>query len=337
MRIVLELRSYLGGRDLGVIPVVAGTWALSDAAGVTVPGTIEFAVPATPEWLPVLPHHPLAGFGQRVRALVGWEGSALSTWGWYRLDRPVRSGSLIRCTGRGLLREVERARLTQTWQTTAGDTRAGVARALLAGLLPVAVTGVTDEALPVATWTDDRLGAFWEVVESWPARVAMAEQTVQILPPWDDAAPGSAVGGLIDGPGGTLLGLLEPAGNTNTDPYNGYVVSSLSEGDQPPMVGFWAQPDGPMAWGGPYGQNPAFFASPLNPSDEGKLRAIAERMTRREAASSASWTFQARPDPARRVGDVVTVRSSRQGIAGVGRIMSLTLTRSALTGEVVLL
>lgn len=337
-QLVIEVNSYLGSGAAVPVPVVSGSWKLADESGVKVPGSIEFAVPATQEWIPIRPDHPLAGFGQRVRARVGWAGGPLSTWGWYRLDRPTRSGAMVRCTGRGLLREVERARLTQTWQTTTGQTRSQVAKALLAGLLPVVVaSGVADAALPVSTWSEDRLAAFWEIVESWPgARAAVVEQTVQILPAWSDASPGVAVGRLATGVGGTLLAPLESA-DTGTDPYNGYVVSTVPEGDASPMTEFWGMPSGPMMWGGPYGQNPAFFSSPLNPSDRTQLQAIAQRLTLREVTAAASWNFQAKPDPSRRVGDVVTLSAPGQGVSGVGRIMSLALTRSALSGTVVAL
>ncbi|MGC4106044.1 MAG: hypothetical protein QM753_06775 [Thermomicrobiales bacterium] len=335
-RLVLELVSYLDGEPLATIPVVSGSWRVTDEAGVRVPGSIAFTVPARPEWIPTTPAHPLAWYGQRVRASIGWEGDPLTTWGWYRLDRPRVSRPLVECTGTGLLRLVERARFTQSWQTTAGQTRAQVARALLAGILPVAAAGVTDEVLPVVTWSDDRLAAFWDVVESWPARVVMDEQTVTIVPAWNDTSPGSPAAELVDGPGGSLTAPLEPVAGGD-DPFNGYVVSNVPEGDTAATVRFWGMPDGPMRWGGPYGQNPGFFSSPLNPADPVKLLAIGERMTRREVAAGRAFKFQALPDPARRVGDVVTLQARAQGVHGLARITALSFTRSVMGGTVSLL
>lgn len=317
----VQIRIYLGGADLGLVPVVSGSWKVTDEADVTVPGTVEFSVPATDEWTPTSPEHPLAGVGQRCRVQVDGQ-----TWGWYRLSPAVRSGAVIRVTGVGLLREVERARFTQSWQTMAGQTRGQVVRQLLAGILPVVVL-VPDSVLPIATWAEDRLGALYEVVESWPARIEIRDQAARILPPWPTSGP--AVGGLA------LTAPLEPQG-AQDDPFNGYRVSTIPGGDEQPVTAFWAQPDGPMRWGGPYGQHPGFFSSPLLTADQTQLLAIAERMTRRQTEAAASFRFRAVPDPARRVGDFVTVQHERQKVSGVGRITSLSLTRSDMSGLVVM-
>ena len=96
-------------------------------------------------------------------------------------------------------------------------------------------------------------------------------------------------------------------------------------------------PDGPLAWGGPFGCNPAFYSSPLNPSDPDQLTAIAERMTRREVAVGTTVKFTAAPTLEASVGDIATVRSARRQFAGVGRITTLQLTATALTGTVAML
>ena len=103
------------------------------------------------------------------------------------------------------------------------------------------------------------------------------------------------------------------------------------------MVAFWGMPDGPMAWDGPYGRNPRFHASSLNPTDRAALTAVAERMVRRDVATGVSLNFTARPDASRRPGDVVRVRSARRQVDGVGRILAVDLTSDALTGTVAML
>ncbi len=330
----IQLSSYLGGKKLAAIPVVSGSWKVTVESDVTVPGAIEFSVPAVDDWVPVGADHPLQGMGQRVWARVD-QGSGWRTWGWYRLAKPSRDGSVINCTGQGLLREVERYRLTTSWQTVDTDTRAGVVKALLAGILPVVVSGIADEVLPVTTWEEDRLAAFWEVVESWPARAEIREQSVWILPAWSDTAPGAPTGALVDGEDGNLIDLVP--GEDDTDPFNGYVVSTVPEGDEAAVVRLWTMPDGPMKWGGPYGHNPGFYSSPLNPTDPVKLLAIAERLTRRAVSTGQTLKFTARPDTQLSLGQVVTLRSSRRGVSGTGRVLSLELTRSALTGRVAVL
>lgn len=331
----LELTSFLDGVNLGEIPVVSGSWVVRQETGVTVPGSVEFDVPAEDAWIPLRPDHPLQGMGQRVRARVDQDGTGWRTWGWYRLARPKREGAVIRCSGAGLLREAERFRLTESWQTVTGNTRAGVLRALLAGVLPVVIDGVTDEAMPVTLWEEDRLAAVWEIIESWPARAELREQTLWVLPAWNDAAPGTPTGQLVDGAGGVLVE-LQPT-EDNADPFNGYVASTVPAGDETAVVRLWTMPDGPMRWGGPYGRNPGFHASPLNPSDPAKLLAIAERLTRRAVAVGMTCEFTALPTARFELGQVVSVRSARHRIDGVGRILSLDLTRAALSGRVAML
>ena len=327
----LELTSFLAGKPLATLPVVSGSWKLSDEAAVAVPGAIEFSVPATDEWVPATPTHPLASYGQRVRARI--DGT---TWAWFRMNRPRRDGEVIQCSGQGLLREADRARLLLSWQTVDGDTRGSVAKALLAGILPVVISpALTDEAMPITLWEEDRLAAFFEVLETWPARVEMRDQAVWVLPAWDDATPGAPVGALVDGEGGTLIDLA-PASDDD-DPYNGCVASTVPAEDEAAVVAFWGMPDGPMAWGGPYGQNPRFFSSSLNPTDRTALTAIAEKLTRRDVGAGLTLTFTAVPDPTMRPGDVVTVRSSRRGVDGFVRKTAVEITRDALTGSVAML
>lgn len=333
----ITLTSWLGGNPLGTIPVVSGSWKITDESGVTVPGSIEFSVPAVDDWVPTGPSHPLAGMGQRVWAQVDQgDGSGLRTWAWFRLDRPKRSGSVIQCTGRGLLRDVERYRFPLAQTFPSGTSRSALVKALTLGVMPVVISGVADSvtASPV-TWEDSRIDALWDLLESWPARAEMREQVLTVLPAWNDASPGNPTVSLVDGPGGTLIDLTPS--DDDTDPYNAYVVSTVPSGDEAAVVRMWTMPDGPMAWDGPYGRNPGFYSSPLNPTDPTALLAIGERMTRREVAIGRTLTFTAKPLVVAKVGDVATVRSSRRGVNGVGRITALQLTANALSGTVAML
>lgn len=332
---VVEISSWLGDEFLGVLPVVSGSWEATDEAGTTVPGTLGFDVPNTPEWRPLTAGHALGSFGQRYRLRLGF-GDELLTIGWWHAARTLASGNVLQASGRGLLRLVERARLTRPYQTATGATRAGVLAELLRGILPLEVdAALADEAIPVTTWEEDRLAAVWELVESWDARLMVDDSaTVVALPAWDDTSAGDPVGLLVDGVGG-LLSDLQPAGdNTDEDPFNGYVVSTAPEGDETPVVAVWTMPDGPMAWDGPYGYNPGFFSSPLNPADPARLAGIAERMTRREVARQQRWSFVAALDPRFEVGDVVQLRHRRFGVDTTARILSLSFTRTSMTGTV---
>jgi hypothetical protein len=331
----LVLSSWLGGQSLGEIPVVEGSWKVTDQAGVKVPGTIEFAVPAVDGWRPTTTDHPLAGMGQRVWAQVD-QGDGLRTWGWFRLARPKVSGALVTCSGQGLLREVERFRLLTSMQPAVGTSRTQLVKDLVGALMPVVVSGVTDSVTTALTsFEESRIDALWQVLESWSARAEVREQALWVLPAWDDASPGDPVVSLVDGVGGVLVS-VDPV-DDDTDPFNAYVVSTVPAGDEAAVVRMWTMPDGPMAWGGPYGYNPGFYSSPLNPADPTALTAIAERMTRREVAAGRTVAFTAKPSLLASVGQIARVRSARAGVDGIGRITSLELTRSALTGSVAML
>lgn len=331
----VRLTSWLGGTFLGEIPVVDGSWKVTDQAGVKVPGTLDFSVPATAEWKPTTPGHPLAAMGQRIWAQVD-QGDGWRTWGWFRAKRPKVSGSLVACQGQGLLCEIERFRFLTSVQPVIGDTRVQILKTLVGGIMPVVVSGVSDIyfSQPVS-WEESRIDALWELLDSWPARAEVREQALWILPAWDDSNPGAPVVNLIDGPGGTLVS-LDPA-DDDTDAYNGYRVSTVPAGDEAAVVRLWTMPDGPMKWGGPYGCNPGFQASPLNPTDPGALLAIAERLTRRDVAAGRTVTFTAVPSLVASVGQIARVRSVQSGVDGIGRITSVELTRSALTGSVAML
>ena len=333
----IEVTSWLDGEPVATIPVVSGSWKITDTAGVTVPGTLEFSVPALDEWRPVSPDHPLAAFGQRFRVRLG-NGEDWLTWGWFRAGRPALEGAVIKCVGAGLLRDVERSRFTRAYQSAAGATWRAVLADIVRGILPIDFEDApADGAQPVTTWEQDRLGAVWEIVESRPARMVVDESaTLVVLPPWDDEAPGDPIADLFDGEGGTLVE-ISPDGDSDEDPPNAYVVSTVPEGDAEPVTEVWTMPDGPMRWGGPYGWNPEFFASPLNPTDRVELRRIAQRMTLRAVAQGVRVGFVIRPTPLLEVGDVVHVRSVRHGIDGLARITNLSLTRTATAGNLVLL
>lgn len=336
--LAVEVTSWLDGELLGVVPVVAGSWKITDTAGVTVPGSVEFSVPATDEWRPLTAGHPLASFGQRYRVRVGY-GDQLTAWGWYRATRPSQEGAVVQCGGVGPLRDVERARFTRPYQTASGQTWRAVLTDLLRGILPVTFddTAPADAAQPVTTWEEDRLGAVWEIVEARSARLSVDDTgTAVVSAAWDDTTPGDPVAQIVDGAGGTLVE-LSPDGDSDEDPPNGYVCSTVPDGDVEPITEVWTMPDGPMRWGGPYGFNPQFFASPLNPSDRMQLRGIAERMTRRAVAQQTRLGFRTIPDPRLEVGDVVYVRSARHQVDGLARVTNLALTRQALTGNVSLL
>ncbi len=322
-----------GGRHLGVIDEISsGSWSLTDEADVEVPGSISFDVPNTPRWSPTHADHPLRPNGVRIRAQVG-VGNEQVTWGWYRLDDTRPAGWMRRCTGRGLLSELDRQELQAPYQAPAAQGRSLVLFDLLLGVLPYAIVGLSDEP-GGGTWERKRIEGFWDTVRAWRGRAYVdSSATVVICPAWDDANPGPHVWALTDGDGGNLSS-FEPA--ETHQPYNAFVMTATAE-NQDAITETWYLPDTELAWGGLYGFRPGFISGAHLPRDPWALRYLAEVETRRQLRFWDTYTFETPFDPRPEVGDVVKVSSTRQGVSGLARITALTLTRSTLAGKVTML
>ena len=338
-RTQLAVRVWYGTASLGSVPVVPGSWQVSDSDDQQVPGELRFDVPDRPEWRPTSPAHPLAGMGQRAVVHQGVDVGNRVEWlpmGVFRLSAPTRSDDVLSVSGAGMLAGVERARLLAPYVAPKGATRAGVLGALIGGMVPWRLVGVTDEKLPSFTCERERLEGVREIIDGWPARLAMTDSGVlEVRPPYDDANPGPAVVELVDGPGGTLVSVVSQPDTASM--FNGYSVSTQPEGDQQPVTESWVMPSGPLAWSGPYGQFPGFFTAPSLPADRVRLRAVAQMMTLRAGRRRDAYEVTAAPDPRVQVGDVAHVRSTAQGIDITGRVTQVTHTRTQLRATVAFL
>lgn len=328
----IEVTSWLGTRRLGTVPVVTGSWSVEDADDQAVPGRIAFDVPATREWIPSGPTHPLAGMGQQFVVRAGIDVGDQIEWlplGRFRAEAPSLTGDTLSVSGFGLLAVVERARLLAPWRSARGATRTQVLGRLLGGLIPWRSIGLTDEVMAPITIDRERLEGVREIVDAWPARMAVSDSGVlEIRPPWNDTSPGSPVVEILDGPSGTLRSVT--AQPDRSAMFNGYSVSTVPEGDAQPVTESWVQPSGPLAWGGPYGQFPGFFASPALPPNRVRLREVAKTLTLRAARRRDAYEVEAAPDARVQVGDVARVRSARAQIDIVGRVTQVAHSRTAL-------
>lgn len=324
--LAVEVSSWYDGEQVAVLPVAYGSWKISDTAAARVPGHCSFSVPNTAEWRPTAPDHPLAAVGHRIRVRIGY-GDELLHWGWYRLSKPKAAGVLLHCEAPGLMAEVERGRFLRPFQTVKNQTRGQALSAILSGVLPLSIEGLIDETLPVSTWDESRIDAVWEVIEAWPARLTMDETgTAVVTAPWSDSL-GAPVADL-------RVSRLEPG--TVDDAPNGFRVTRTPSSGEDEISEVWTITSGPLRWGGPYGQNPGFFASPVLPKARASLREVARTKTLRAQSLQRSATFTAAIDPRLEVGDVVRVRCDSQGVDTVGRLLDVTLTRQSMTGVVTL-
>lgn len=333
-RPVIEVRSWLGAEDLGLVPVVTGTWQVRESTDDQVPGEVTFSVPNLPDWRAGgIPDHPLGQFGQQLEVRVGSQMKGadepeLLPQGWFRITDVVPNGDVIDVTGTGLLCLVQQARFLAPYTAAKAASRQAVIKKILQGILPVAFDGVADETFPGGTWDRERIDALYEVVQGWPARVWVDETgTVVVSPVWSDRLTSADVS-ILDGPGGSLVEVtMAPTPETA---FNGYVVSTVPEGDEAPVTGKALLASGPMRWGGPYGYRPGFYASPVLKPVVSQLTSVATAMVQRARRRAETMTITALPDARVEVGDVVRVRSQRQSVDRLARVTERQLTRTQL-------
>lgn len=329
----LRAQVWLGTRNLGDVPVVNGSWQVSDADDQQVPGSVRFDVPNEARWRPTGPGHPLAGMGQQVQVWCGTDVATGTEWlplGRYRLSAPDRNRQTLTVTGTGLMTNLERSRLLAPWTSPKGSGRKAAFGRLVGGILPWRIVGVTDETMPPLTVERERLDGLREILDAWPARMSMSDTGVlEVLPPWNDDAPGAPVVSFLDGPGGTLVSVS--ARPDTSSMFNGYAVSTVPDGDAAPVTETYVQPSGPLAWTGPYGQFPGFFSSPTLPANRARLRQVAVNLTQRAARRRDAYEVVAAPDPRVQVGDVARVRSAGTGVDIIGRVTAVTHARTSLT------
>lgn len=325
-------RLTLGGRPY--LPVVSRSWAIADVADARASGELVFEVPNTREWWPAEADHPLAAYGQRLWAQVGYGDERVSA-GWFRiLDAPEDAGHTLKITAKGLSHEIERARFLRGFQTRPGWSRVHALRWIVAPMAVVLDPGIDDKPMPVTTWAEDRTQAVIDITDTWPARWYIGDDAaLHIAPVWDDNAPAVPQFKLTGGAGGGLVSLTSKP--RVVDPPNGFRVSNIPEGDAAEVVGTWVVPNGPLRWAdgdmpGPYGQKPEYFSSSVLPGDELTLRNVAKNMTLRGLRRKWSAEATCRPDPRLQIGDVGLAASNRAGFASMVRLTGYTLTATQM-------
>lgn len=328
-RPVFEVTSWLGSTNLGPVEVVTGTWTVTDAEDEEVPGQVSFSVPNSAAWRPTSPDHPLGRFGQQLQIRAGYDratGPEFVPLGWFRIMSVVPNDEVLQVDARGLMINMQRARLLSPFTAAKNSTRRAAITMLTKGILPVSYD-LADEQFPGGTWEEDRLGAMREIVQGWPGRVYVDDDGVLVVGPgWSDTL-GAANVNILDGPGGTLRN-LEPSPVTENE-FNAYKVSTVPEGDESPVSEVAYLRTGPMRWGGPYGYNPGFYASPLLKPVRAQLQAVAQAMVQRARRRVEQVEITATPDYRIELGDIVRARSTRQGWDGRVRVVKVQHSRTA--------
>lgn len=325
--LVLSVSSWLGTVNLGAVPVVTGSWSLTDDERNAVHGELRFDVPNLPKWIATSPGHPLAAYGQQIRARIGIRLPGATEWvsvGRWRILTAIPVDDTIQVTCASLEKIVEWDRLLEPVRI-AGVTRSVGLAQLLDRSLPLLVLTSTNPTMNPLPVDRDRLQGMADLLDAWPARSYVDDQgTLIVTDPWSDA-------GAV--PVWSTRGrLLSTDPGDEPDGFNGYQVATVPEdGTTAPVVETWVIQDGPMAWGPPYGRRPGFFASPTLPANRGTLQGVARNLTLGAARRTRSRRVVTLPDPRIQRGDVVDVHDKKRAVDMVGRVLATTLTRTSLT------
>ena len=266
------VESWLAGSLLaGDVPVSRGR-VVASVTG-QVPERLTFTVPRFADgvdWLPGRdPEHPLARFGQEltVRVLVGSAVTGVeyeTRLGRFLVTDWQESPAGVDVTAVGLLQRAADDRLPSPLAPRTGGTLLSEFRRLLPAGMSVGVdASLVDRACPRSMeWSEDRLGALYEIADAWPARLRVDQWgQVALRPPLPEVPV--PVLTLTDGEGGTVVGA--PISDTRERAYNRVVARATVTDDpkKPPIQAVVDHLAGPMSTTGPYGVVTRFWSSPL--------------------------------------------------------------------------
>lgn len=343
-RVGVTCSAWLGGALVAnAVPVLSGD--LVENADQAVAESVTFRVPRRDpatgaEWLPDRPDAALAPFGQRVRlsrTMPRQGGDHVVGLGWYRLQDWNRDGDEVEVEAAGLLAVVEGARLLAPTAPPAGATFRSEFVRLVEGLLPVVVSAaLVDRAVPTSfAWDEDRLGALLDLAAAWPARVYVdPDGVLRVDPPLDPAAPADVT--LVEGDP-DLGVILSPSEGGTRDGVANAVVARGEQTDDPARlpvqaIAYLTDPAHPARWGGPFGPQPAFYASPLLTTE---AQCLAAAQTRLAALSVRANTLNLTCVPDARLSAVLGSRVDVQRTSGAlvrGRVIGVKFPLTAQGG-----
>jgi hypothetical protein len=241
----------------------------------------------------------------------------------------------IRVTAVGLLQRIADDRLTSPMSPRAGGSLMSEARRLMPVGMAAGFTGLTDRGCPRSMeWSEDRLGALYEIADAWPARLRTdAWGQVQFLPPLPEVpvpvislTDGHPYRGLPGDPRATVVGA--DRSDTRDGAYNQIVArSSATDVDVQAIA---RQRSGPMAVTGPYGPVTKFWSSPLL-TTQGAAQAAADSMLRSSLMPTRIVPVEMVPDPRIDLDDAVALR--RDDMNDWGYVVGYDLPLTVLDGS----
>lgn len=266
----VEASAWLAGELLAAsVPLVGGTVKIDTGTQEIESADLAVAYESGGRvWLPGADtQHPLARYGQELSlTAVTWDESTGQEWR-TPLARLLNvdwsdDGGEVKATSRGVLRRVSGARFRRPETPARGGTFASEFRRLMVGGIPVAIdAALVDRACPTTfQWAEDRIAALYDLANAWPALIVPdGAGGIVVRPPLDETfAPALT---LTDGEGGVVVSA--PTGDTREGSYNGVIARAQSDDADAALVQGEAWATGAMDPTGPYGEEPAYYQSPL--------------------------------------------------------------------------
>lgn len=225
----------------------------------------------------------------------------LQTW-----DEDENGG--IALNAAGLLIEAQEDRLLRPIQVPRSTPFTTAIERIIGDIIPVNFdTNLPARNTGAFSFEEDRLDGLNKLLDAWPARAYVDDQGVlQVTVPYDDAND-PIVRTVRDGENGTLVDA--PRGNSREGRYNGVVATGEGPDDMAPVLGAAYLTEGPMRWGGPFGNVPYGMASPLLTTNAQASAAAATRLQNLQRANRPRSLTMV-PDARLQTGDVIAIESS---------------------------
>jgi len=292
---------------------------------------------------PVFPTDPLGCYGQEININVGVAGgSALAeplSLGWFRIQHTEvnqkwyrnssgawrSGGSVINVTALDRMATLADARLLAVQQPPLGSTVFSEIRRLLGNLVPM---GVIDSELADAqvpsniVYEQDRVVNIVSLARALGAIVKMDSNgylNVKRATAYGD----TPIWTFTAGEGGTIIDYSVQMSRDGV--YNSVMVTGEANQDLAPCIAiaYDLDPNSPSRWGGPFGEVPMFYSSPLITTYPAAQMAAATRLNNMIRGRDREFTFSVVPNHVVELDDPVEVILPDRTIPG--RISKLTL------------
>lgn len=320
--VVTEVTSWRGGQYLGTIPVGAGT--VEESATGDWLGRVNITVPATDQWIPTHPGHALAPFGQELLVRRGRRSSSgnsvdMRILGRFLITDSIPDGDWISVQGDSVDTRLTGARWI-TDKLTSGRL-SEQAHAICAGVVPLRITA-PDRASSSRRWEaqSSRRDALIELCDAWGAVPRIVDGTLTIEP---EPTSTTVTHTITAGRGGTLVDVRPVNDASSGRTPNAVVAMTVPDDETAPIFSMAHLKSGPRTFGGPYGQQITFFASPLLRTYP-QVAAAADTRLRRLQSTTPEVTASIVTDPSIRLGSVVRVIRPSQNTDVTIRVTSIT-------------